>query len=534
MPQARRSTPKYALIFVTFALVAIITLASHRLQLVLGAGGSESARPFGIVFILIVALMTAIGGRWVGILTLAISAISIGAFLTFPSFLTGHFRPRDVVELVLLIVVGVIVVAAQDASHRAHEELRALLVEKNALMERERLENLISVAVRRSLDAAEIRQAAVTSIGEALHADRCFLAVFDPATATTRISAEWHRSGLPGIAGEYAGALVGCVPGTESQTTVEKVTTGKISNVMKSLDIRACVSFPINDPGRTESILTVAMVDAFRQWTPDECRLVRTAVELTRSALEIARVHERELYISETLQGSLMPDVPRRIPGVDFSSFYQACLDEANVGGDFAAVFALDEGRFGIVIGDLSGKGLSAAMQVSTLRNMVQYAMYTSSTVGEAVTRLNQLVISNNLLTGIATLFVGDYDTTSRTLTYVSCGHEPGLLRRRSTGVVDRLVPTGPILAADESTVYEEVVVSLEPGDAFALYTDGLTESGRDRSSLLGSDGLANIIAAGPARAADLANSILKEVQKYCDGEFGDDVCLLVGVVDSN
>ena len=534
MPQARRSSPKYALIFVTFALVAIITLASHHLQLGLGAAGAQPARPFGIVFILVVALMTALGGRWVGILTLALSAISIAAFLTFPSFLTGHFRPRDLVEMMLLVVVGGIVVATQDASHRAHEELRALLVEKNGLMERERLENLISVAVRRSLDAAEIRQAAVTSIGEALRADRCFLAVFDPATASTKISPEWHRSGLPGIAGEYAGALVGCVPGTESQATVEKVTTGKIQNVLKALDIRACVSFPINDQGRTESILTVAMVDGLRQWTPDECRLVRTAVELTRSALDIARVHERELYISETLQASLMPDVPRRIPGVDFASFYQACLDEASVGGDFAAVFALDEGRFGIVIGDLSGKGLSAAIQVSNLRNMVQYAMFTGRTVGEAVTRLNQLVMANNLLTGIATLFVADYDTNSRTLTYVSCGHEPGLLRRRSTGVVDRLTSTGPILAADETTVYEESVVILEPGDAFALYTDGLTESGHDRLSMLGSDGLANIVGAGPARAADLASRILTEVQEYCGGEFGDDVCLLVGVVDGN
>jgi len=533
MPQARPSTlSKYVSHILAPALVTIFTIVCHHLQAILDMTGGEPVRPFGIVYILIVALMTALGGRWIGVYTLGLSVIAIGGFLSRPSFAVAAPRSRDLIELLLTITVGVIVTMAQDASQRANRRLHALLEERNALMERERLENVISLAVRRSLDAVEIRQAAVTSIGEALKADRCFLGVFDPATGSTRISTEWHRPGLPGVSGEYSGAMAGCTPGTENSKSVEMVTTGKLSNVLKVLGIKACVSFPINDQGRVESVLTVAMVDGPRAWTPEEFRLVRTAVDLTRGALDIARVHERELYIAETLQGSLKPDVPRRIPGVDLASFYQACLDEASVGGDFAAVFALEEGKFGIVIGDLSGKGLSAAMQVSTLRNMVQYALYTGRTVGEAVSRLNQVIITNNLLTGIATLFVAKYDTAKRKLTYVSCGHEPGLLRRKSTGVIDEMPATGPILGADETTVYEERTVVLEPGDAFALYTAGLTESGADRRTLLGSEGLASIFAQAPENAADLADGILAGVHRFSGGEFGDDVCLLVGVVD--
>ena len=208
----------------------------------------------------------------------------------------------------------------------------------------------------------------------------------------------------------------------------------------------------------------------------------------------MVRLTERERHIADVLQGMVQPTIPDTIPGLDLTSFYRVALQEANVGGDFYDVFALEKGCYALIVGDLSGKGLAAAVQVGTLRNMLRFALHTGNTLAEAVTRLNNVLIANDLLSGFATLVVAAFDLPMKTLTYVSCGQEPGLLRRSVRGGVSELPPTGPVIGMNEAASYQEHVVSLAPGDTFALYTDGLTEAGPNRRELLGVSGLAALL----------------------------------------
>ena len=96
----------------------------------------------------------------------------------------------------------------------------------------------------------------------------------------------------------------------------------------------------------------------------------------------------------------LRPQLPERVPGLDLKDFYRPALEEANVGGDFFDVFPLDKGLFALAVGDVSGKGLAAAAQVATVRNMLRYALYQRPTVAQAVTELNQIVSTQELLIG--------------------------------------------------------------------------------------------------------------------------------------
>lgn len=263
-----------------------------------------------------------------------------------------------------------------------------------------------------------------------------------------------------------------------------------------------------------------------------------------RKALEAERerLAERERNIAQQLQAALTPSVPERLPGMALAKHYKAALDEAGVGGDFYDVFPVDKGCTALVVGDLSGKGLAAASQVATVRNMLRYALYRARTLAGAVHGLNALLAEQGLLTGFATLFVGAYDSGAGTLTYVNCGQEPALIRRAVGGLVEQLVPTGPVLGSFEGAAFEERTVALGPGDALAVFTDGLTEVGRSRTEMLGVEGVADLLVGvvvpeetdgAEAVAEHLTLRLIAGVDAAAEGGVTrDDVCLLVGVVD--
>lgn len=262
-----------------------------------------------------------------------------------------------------------------------------------------------------------------------------------------------------------------------------------------------------------------------------------------RKALEEERerLAQRERNIAQQLQAALTPSVPERVAGLGLAKYYEAALDEAGVGGDFYDVFPVDKGCTALVVGDLSGKGLAAASQVATVRNMLRYALYRARTLAGALEGLNALLAEQGLLTGFATLFVGAYDSGAGTLTYVNCGQEPALLQRGSGGV-ELLSSSGPVLGSFEGAVFEERTVTLSSGDALAVFTDGLTEVGVSRSQMLGVEGIADLLErsgrpdeadSAEAVAEHLARSLIAGVDAAArNGVMRDDMCLLVAVAE--
>ncbi len=249
--------------------------------------------------------------------------------------------------------------------------------------------------------------------------------------------------------------------------------------------------------------------------------------------LERARLVEREHRIAEQLQQALQPAVPLSVPGLDLADYYRPALEEAGVGGDFYDVFAADEGVTFLVVADVSGKGLAAASQVSSVRNMLRFALYNGPDLAGPVAILSRTLALNDLLTGFATLFVGRFDAHTRLLNYVNCGQDAGLVLRAATGEVEGLPPTGPVLGGFAEAAFEEQEVFLEVGDVLALFTDGLTEAGPSRTALLGGDGVAALLreSHGYGGARAVASRLIAGADAYAQDGLRDDVCLLVGVV---
>lgn len=268
-----------------------------------------------------------------------------------------------------------------------------------------------------------------------------------------------------------------------------------------------------------------------------------------RKTIEAERVQmvERERNIALQLQEALTPPLPARVAGMSLAKYYKAALSESKVGGDFYDVFPVKEHCTALVVGDLAGKGLAAASQVATVRNMLRYAVYRARTLAEGMRGLNALLVEQSLLTGFATLFAGFYDAEDNTLSYVNAGQEPALVLR-TTGQIEMLPPTGPVFGAFEGASFEQKVIALRPGDALAIFTDGLTEVGAKRTSLLGFEGVADLLRQcllpeeegqreeqGSAReqAQRLMQSLVEGVSVYAQNGVRDDACLLLGVVET-
>ncbi len=463
---------------------------------------------------------------------------------------------------------------ATDIQGRKEVEERLL-----AAYRREALLNRIGAAIRSAPDPQRVLETAVRELGQALGADRCYYVAYDQEADRATAGPEWHRTGLPPLAGEYPMSRFAINRDPDYQagrTQVVADTSG--DPAARALGLSSLVRVPLV-LGPAMTTLAAAMAEGPRTWTEEETALVEAVAAQTQGALEAVRLRRREHTIAQQLQDALTPPIPDRVPGMALTKYYEPALEEAGVGGDFydvfpverrvprretcspsrdvfpverrvprretcspsRDVFPVEKGCTALVVGDVSGKGLAAAAQVATVRNMLRYALYRARTLAGAVEGLNALVAEQGLLWGFATLFVGAYDSGAGTLTYVNCGQEPALVRRAG-GLVEQLPPTGPVLGSIEDASFEEQTVALGPGDAVAVFTDGLTEVGRSRQEMLAVEGVAALLArsnvtegadGAETRAERLALSLIAGVDAAAQGGVTrDDVCLLVGVAE--
>ena len=402
-------------------------------------------------------------------------------------------------------------------------------------LRRETLVNRISQAIRAAQEPESILRIAVAALGEALNADHCYFANYDLANGIVNLGPEWHRAWRESIAGEYAmfdyvyNRDAAYLAGQTHVVTDTQALPEMDSEPAKPDRVRALIRAPLS-PGQTMTALGVAMSDQPRIWTRNEIMLVETVASQTQAALESALARQREHRIATALQDALQPPVPENIPGLTVGHYSRPALDEAAIGGDFFDIFPLDKELYALVIGDVSGKGLAAAAQLATVRNLLRGALYQSRSTAAAIAGLNAIVTTHDLLTGFVTLFAGLYDARTGLVTYTSCGHEPALLYRADNGQVARLDSTGPPLGVAETAVYTEARFTLSSGDTLFLYTDGLSEAGPNRRNLLGTDGLTTLLCTHAARPElqDAAAEIVADAGAYAEGRFHDDICALL------
>jgi sigma-B regulation protein RsbU (phosphoserine phosphatase) len=209
--------------------------------------------------------------------------------------------------------------------------------------------------------------------------------------------------------------------------------------------------------------------------------LALSNAELTSAiAVEIGRREKlnREIEIAREVQERLFP---QRLPEIAGLDYFGRCRTALGVGGDYYDFLALPDGKLGVALGDVSGKGIAAALTMASLQASLRAeAMRAGNDIAGLITRVNQMLFDASTEDRYATLFYAQYDPATRRLSYVNAGHCPPILVRSAAknGGVERLDQAGgTVVGLLKDCAYEQSQASLAPGDLLVIYTDGFSEA---------------------------------------------------------
>ena len=266
-------------------------------------------------------------------------------------------------------------------------------------------------------------------------------------------------------------------------------------------------SVPIIASGQPLGIINVAT----QEWqflTAADLQLLSAVGSQVAIALERAHLFdvtqaqrlrlERELKLAREVQDSLLPDALPVISGFSLAADWRSALEMA---GDFYDIFSLPDGRWGIVVADVSDKGAAAAMYMAMTRSLIRMSAVNYSSPAGVLSDVNQQLLAHSSSDMFVTVFYAALDPESKELMYANAGHNPPLLRRAG-GEIERLTRTGMALSLMEFATLTDGSVSFASGDLLVIYTDGVTEAINDQNEQYGLDGLIEAVRSAPASDA--------------------------------
>ncbi len=284
-------------------------------------------------------------------------------------------------------------------------------------------------------------------------------------------------------------------------------------------------SYRIGVPARDQ---LSALSAAFDNMTASIERLLRESQEKLKleSELEIAREVQNQLF-------------PREVPEVEGVELYGVCKPASGVSGDYYDFLQLGEDRVGLVLGDVSGKGISAALLMAAIQSALHAQFYDGQaeevpavkgaiSTAEVVARLNRQLQESTSLEKYATFFYAVYDAKTHVLTYTNAGHlAPALLRR---GSVERLRVGGTVVGLFAPMEYQQAEVRLEPGDLLLAFTDGLTEPENTYGEEFGEERLLEAVQrASGGKPEEIVDEIYRSVSDWTGSpELQDDMTLIL------
>lgn len=282
---------------------------------------------------------------------------------------------------------------------------------------------------------------------------------------------------------------------------------------MKLATCEKCLAVGISVPGRRLGLLAVADKESrdgrVLDFTATDARLLSLFANQAAGAIETARLHkdaiekeriERELELAAAIQRQILPrDLPS-VPGLEIAARNRPTRQ---VGGDYFDVFPLSRGRLAFLVADVSGKGIPAALLVSTVHAAVHLQIDEARTVADLIGRIDRHLQKYAATRKFLTCFFGLIEPDTGTLQYVSAGHNPALLRRRS-GSIEQIRATGVPMGMFPNAAWREETAVMEPGDLLCVYSDGITEALNAADEEFGIERLSRLLSVdSPARVCD-------------------------------
>ena len=303
--------------------------------------------------------------------------------------------------------------------------------------------------------------------------------------------------------------------------------------------IRSMMCAPLIGPKQKPlGIIYVDTNDPLERFHEDDLEVLLSVAAMAGQAVEYAHTHEaqlrmdrreRELMTAKQVQLHFLPQRRPAVPGYDFFDYYKSAEE---VGGDYYGYLELPDGRLAITLGDVSGKGISAALIMARLCSDVRYQLVTAPTPSDAVQQLNAQFCTPENEAWFVTMVLCILDPDTHQASLINAGHMPPIHRLGATGDVQELGKeiSGPPLGCDEYQEYPPFVVHLDPGDTLVMYTDGINEAMNPDRELYGVARVRKTIKAGPASVIQSCQGLLDDVKQFAQDRSQDDDMCVIGI----
>ncbi len=475
-------------------------------------------RAFGVAVTVRQGLQYALASRGVRILQ---AGLILGILATSVALATqpGMNRPKT---LQVVAFGTILVVFLQKVAEKL-----ALWVDRRFFREAydaELLLTALSEDVRTMVETRPLLEAVATRIGEALHIDRI--------------------SVLVGQGGQFEPAYGGAVALPDGARTAELLRRDRAPLRVYLDDASSWVHrealgademgwlratgaellLPLAVKDRLLGVLTLGHKRSEEPYTPNDIRLLETVAAQTGMALENSQLAaaiteavaqrerlNREVEIAGEVQERLFP---QNLPVIDGLDYWGYCRPARGVGGDSYDFLKLENGVFAFSIGDVSGKGIPAALLMASLQSALRgQAMSLPGDLGVMIATLNRLIFDSSPSNRYATLFYAQYDAGTRVLTYVNGGHCPPMVVRG--GAIHRLEDGGPVVGLFRPARFTHGTFAIEPGDLLVGFTDGISEAMNAADEEWGEEALGEFL---QAHKGDTVRDMIPKIVTAADG----------------
>ena len=320
--------------------------------------------------------------------------------------------------------------------------------------------------------------------------------------------------------------------------SADAATDSRFSEAQSIADfqIRSLICAPmISSGGEPLGVIQIDTNNQRSRFTDLDLQILAGVASQASIAMDNARMHEeaikqralqRDLELARQMQHALLPSSPPQVPGYHFFEFYEAANQ---VGGDYYDYVSLPDDRFAAVVGDVAGKGVSAAILMAKLSSDVRFWLAREPDAAQALGQINAAFSQHGWDDRFVTMVVAVVDPRSNKLTLVNAGHMPPLLRNSAGEVVEvGGEESGLPLGVMDDYAYKAYEQELQPGDFVTIFTDGFSEAMNSARDLYGMERLTAVVGDRQVGPQELGQHILANVREFAgDYPQSDDMCLV-------
>jgi len=375
----------------------------------------------------------------------------------------------------------------------------------------------------------EVERAACAFVAEHIRADRVVL-IGEKRGADTQldIRARWTRGKEdPDAPLQLSGSIIRQVmQARESVLVTNTGEDGKFSaqESFIRLNLRSAMAAPLFDNERVRGIIYVDTSQADTRYEQADLEVLTATANAVAVKLRNLLL-ESELQMGAEIQRLMMPAQPR-LDGYDIAARY---IPARVIGGDLFDFIDTRDGRAVLLVADVTGKGLPAALLMANTQATMRAQTAAGGPVKDRVARANRLIHDTTGAETFVTAFYAELDASTHRLAFCNAGHEQPYLFRKD-GTLERLTTGGLTLGILPSFEYRDDVTELRPGDTLLVFTDGITDATNDAQELFGAARLERVVRDHLARSADaIAQAVIDAVDAHAQGDIQfDDLTLMV------